>query len=64
MKVKNCLRDIRKKAGLTQEALAKALDVTRQTIISIENGEYVPSTFLALKISHYFRCRVEEIFWL
>lgn len=64
MKVHNRLRDIRKDRGLTQEELAKALDVTRQTIISLENGEYVPTTFLSLKIAKYFKLQVEDIFWL
>jgi putative transcriptional regulator len=64
MKVKNCLREIRKKKGLTQEQLASAVDVTRQTIISIETGEYVPTTYLALAIARYFKLTVEDIFWL
>ena len=64
MKVKNCLRDIRKQKGLTQEDLAKEVGVTRQTIISIETGEYIPTTYLALTIARYFKLTVEDIFWL
>jgi putative transcriptional regulator len=63
-KVANRLKEIRKNKSLTQEELAAALDVTRQTIISIEQSEYIPTTTLALKIAHYFKTPVEKIFWL
>jgi putative transcriptional regulator len=49
---------------MTQEDLAKSLGVTRQTIISIENGKYVASLQLALKIAKVFNKHVEEIFYL
>jgi putative transcriptional regulator len=49
---------------LSQEALANAVDVTRQTIISIEKERFVPSTLLALKIARFFCKTVEEIFFL
>ncbi len=64
MTVHNQLREIRKKKGLTQEALATAVGVTRQTIISIERGEYIPTTYLALTLARYFKTKVEDIFWL
>ena len=48
--------------NITQEELAEALDVSRQTIISIENGKYDPSLKLAFKISNYFGKSIEEIF--
>jgi len=63
-KVKNKLREFRLKYGLTQEQLAKALGVSRQTISAIENGKYCPSLELALKIAKFFGVKVEDIFWL
>ena len=48
--------------GLSQESLAKHVGVTRQTIISIEKGHFVPSTLLALKLARFFGKPVEEIF--
>lgn len=63
-KIVNKLKEIRKNKGLTQEELASALNVTRQTIISIEQGEYIPTTTLSLKIARYFKMSVEKIFWL
>lgn len=53
----------RKAAGLTQEDLAQQVDVTRQTIIAIEKGNYVPSVLLALKIAKIFKSPVERIFY-
>jgi putative transcriptional regulator len=61
-KVINRVFDMRRKAGLTQEDLAQAVDVTRQTIISIEKGNYVPSVLLALKISNIFKAPLEKVF--
>lgn len=46
--------ELRHKSGVTQEALAKAVGVTRQTIIAIEKGNYIPSVLLALKIAKFF----------
>ena len=60
--MKNRLADIRKKHGMNQQELANALEVTRQTIGSIENGRYNPSIILAFKISRYFGTRIEDIF--
>ncbi|WP_080843934.1 helix-turn-helix transcriptional regulator [Cytobacillus gottheilii] len=60
--MKNRVEEIRKKSGIKQEELAVALDVTRQTIGSIENGRYNPSIILAFKISRYFNLNIEEIF--
>ena len=60
-----CIRDrYRKKAGLTQEELSNEADVSRKSINAIENGIYVPSTVLALKISKIFNCKVEDLFEL
>ena len=49
---------------MSQEMLAEAVGVTRQTIHSIEKGKFVPSTFLALKLAKFFNKSVEEIFFL
>jgi putative transcriptional regulator len=54
----------RKAVGATQEDLAVAIGVTRQTIISIEKGNYVPSVLLALKIADFFKVPVEEVFYI
>lgn len=60
--MKNKVKSLRKAKGIRQEDLAKALDVTRQTIIAIENDKYDPSLELALKLSDYFELTVNEIF--
>ncbi len=59
---KNKLREYRDKKGISQECLAKQLGVSRQTIISIENGKYVPSLELAIKFAKLFKCKVEDLF--
>lgn len=53
---------LRKQRKLSQEELADAVGVTRQTIISIENGRYTASLVLAYKIAHYFEMSIEEVF--
>ncbi len=60
--VGNLVFEIRKRRGITQEELAEAVGVTRQTIIAIEKGSYAPSILLALKISIFFKKSVEEMF--
>ena len=60
--MKNRLEEIRKLRGIKQEDLAAALDVSRQTIGSLENGRYNPSILLAFKIARYFGMNIEEIF--
>lgn len=60
--MKNRLEEIRKNRGVTQEELASALEVSRQTIGSLENGRYNPSILLAFKIARYFQMTIEEIF--
>lgn len=62
MLAKNRLKDFREMARLSQEKLAEKVGVTRQTIISIERGKYVPSLELALKFAKQFRCKVEDVF--
>lgn len=60
--MKNRLEDLRKQRGIKQEDLANALEVSRQTIGSLENGRYHPSIQLAFKIARYFDMSIEEIF--
>ena len=60
--MKNRIEEIRKERGLRQEALAEALEVSRQTISSLENGRYNPSILLAFKIAAFFGMQIEEIF--
>lgn len=60
--MKNRLEELRKANGIKQEELAEALEVSRQTIGSLENGRYNPSILLAFKISRYFGIPIEEIF--
>lgn len=61
-KIFNSVQDERIKRKITQEDLARAVEVSRQTIIAIEKGNYTPSVLLALKISKYFKIRVEDLF--
>ena len=60
--MKNRLEEIRKQRGVRQEDLAAALEVSRQTIGSLENGRYNPSIVLAFKLARYFHMSIEEIF--
>ena len=61
---KNKLKEYRESAGYSQQKIAEMVDVTRQTIISIEKGKYVPSLELALKFADVFKCKVEDLFGL
>ncbi|MDC1042680.1 helix-turn-helix transcriptional regulator [Gammaproteobacteria bacterium] len=63
-KLLNNLEELRKSAGLTQQELSDQADVSRKSINAIENGIYVPSTVLALRIAKIFDCSVEDIFTL
>lgn len=60
--MKNRLEEIRKLNKITQEELASALEVSRQTVSSLEKGRYNPSIILAFKIAKYFDMTIEEIF--
>jgi putative transcriptional regulator len=64
MQLTNQVKKIREQSELTQEELAKAVDVSRQTIIAIEKGNYEPSLGLALRIAHQFKLKIEDIFVL
>lgn len=60
--MKNLIEQKRKEHGMTQQQLAAALGVSRQTIISLENGRYNPSILLAHGIAQLFGARIEDIF--
>lgn len=60
--MKNRLEEIRKERGIKQEELAAALEVSRQTIGSLENGRYNPSIIFAFKLARYFNMSIEDIF--
>ena len=60
--MKNQLEELRKSRGIKQEELAAVLEVSRQTIGSLENGRYNPSILLAFKIARYFEMNIEDIF--
>ena len=63
-KLLNNLQQLRKAANLTQQELSEAADVSRKSINAIENGIYIPSTVLALKIAKTIKCKVEDLFQL
>ena len=60
--MKNRLEELRKERGMKQEDLAAILEVSRQTIGSLENGRYNPSILLAFKIARFFEMSIEDIF--
>jgi|TARA_B100001540_G_scaffold287272_1_gene281643 putative transcriptional regulator len=63
-KLLNNLEEFRKAAGLTQQDLSVRAEVSRKSINAIENGVYIPSTVLALKIAKTIKCKVEDLFKL
>lgn len=60
----NRVGDLRQRAQATQEELANAVGVSRQTIIAVEKGSYIPSLLLAFKVATFFKKSVEEVFWV
>ncbi len=60
--IHNSVQAAREKKGLSQQGLAEAVDVSRQTISAIEKGNYAPTVLLAMKIATHFNLRVEDIF--
>lgn len=62
--INNKIKQLRQNQNLTQEDLAAALSVSRQTIIAIEKGNYTPSLRLAMQIAKFFNLSIEEIFSL
>ncbi|MDG2147296.1 MAG: helix-turn-helix transcriptional regulator [Flavobacteriaceae bacterium] len=63
-KLLNNLEEFRRAAGLTQQDLSVSAEVSRKSINAIENGVYIPSTVLALKIAKTIKCKVEDLFKL
>lgn len=63
-KLLNNLEELRKSVGLTQQELSESAEVSRKSINAIENGIYVPSTVLSLKIAKTLNCLVEDLFQL
>ncbi|MBT0158712.1 helix-turn-helix transcriptional regulator [Candidatus Bathyarchaeota archaeon A05DMB-2] len=62
MCLKTRMKEFREKLGITQEALAEKVDVTRQTILFLEKGKYNPSLRLAYKIARLFNAKIEDVF--
>jgi putative transcriptional regulator len=62
VRIVNRIKEFRNERGLTQQELARAVGVSRQSIISIERGRYVPSLELALKFSAFFRTATDDLF--
>lgn len=62
LKLANKMKEYRAKVGFTQEDLAERVGVTRQTIIAIEKGHYIPSLALGMMIAREFRVTIEELF--
>lgn len=62
--IQNSVQKFRNQRNVTQEELAGAVSVTRQTIIAIEKGSYTPSVLLAFKIAKYFKQHIEDIFFI
>lgn len=60
--IRSRLREFRARYGMTQEDLARRVGVTRQTIIAIENGKYLPSLRLAFKLAKVFEVKIEDLF--
>jgi len=60
--MKNILEELRNQKGITQQELADLVEVSRQTIISLENGRYNPSILLAFRLAHLFQLKIEDIF--
>ena len=62
IKIKNFVKQCRKKEGLTQEALAQAVGIGRSTVSEIESGRRVPGVDVAIRIARVLSCTVEELF--
>ena len=60
--MRNRLVELRRERGIMQDELAAALQISRQTVSSLERGRYNPSILLAFRIAHYFNLSIEEIF--
>lgn len=60
--MKNRMKELRERDGITQEQLSKKVGVSRQSIVAIETGKYNPSLELAFKIAKEFQCSIEDVF--
>ncbi|WP_276327420.1 helix-turn-helix transcriptional regulator [Salipaludibacillus agaradhaerens] len=60
----NNVKELRAKHGMTQSALAERVNVTRQTIVALEKGSYIPSLMLAMNIAKAFDLAIEDIFFI
>jgi len=60
--MENNIKEYRRERSITQDELAKSVSVTRQTIISLENGKYIASLNLAFKLAKYFNVKIEDLF--
>ena len=63
-RLRNRLKDRRGELGITQAELAERVGVTRKTVNTVENGVFVPSTILALKLAESLGLTVEQLFWI
>ena len=61
--IENHVQKLRREANMTQEGLARQLEVTRQTVISLEKNRYVPSLEMGFKVARLFRKNIEEVFF-
>jgi len=59
----NSIKSLREQKNVTQQDLADALSVSRQTIVAIEKGNYTPSLLLAFELATYFKISIEKLFW-
>ncbi len=64
MPIFNNIKNLRLKRDVTQEELAEAVNVSRQTIIAIEKGNYTPSLMLAMQLANFFKVSIEDIFYI
>lgn len=64
LKIKNNINSLRREKGLTQQALADAVNVTRATINAMERGTYNPSLELAFRLARFFKVDIQEIFFV
>lgn len=64
MVLRNRVKELRAKYNMTQSVLAESVNVTRQTIVALEKGSYIPSLLLAMNIALTFNLPIEEIFFL
>jgi putative transcriptional regulator len=63
MPIQNKIKEMRLKKDVTQEDLATAVNVSRQTIVAIEKGNYTPSLMLAIDLAKFFKVKIEDIFY-